>query len=233
MAFFRLLKKKKKFDDFTTTTITKDNKSTMEMTSPITNTLQGTDPIAQMLAAIPENSEKECSSSMNTYDIIVLEPQEDGTKKQSHVTGVKASSPQALMQLYAAEGAQIRILKEYKDPNQPEQHNVPQHPSLPSPPTSQQQIQRPIVAAQAIQPQQGQIPHTFVSKEPPKFFEIGGVKCKLENGKMYQEQWVKVDSTKYRLVADSSNKILPMANKHLEMLKWIQIENNEGETEDA
>jgi len=227
MAFFGLLKKKKKFDDFTTTTtITKDDKSTMEMTSPITNTLQGADPIAQMLAAIPENSEKEGSAPMNTYDIIVFEPQEDGTKKQSHVTGVKASSPQALMQLYAVEGAQIRILKEYKDPNQPEQH----HAHLPPP---QQQMQQPMIAAQTIQPQQGQIPHTFVSKEPPKFFEIGGVKCKLENGKMYQEQWVKVDSTKYRLVADSSNKILPMTNKHLEMLKWVQIENNEGETENA
>lgn len=226
MAFFGLLKKKKKFDDFT---ITQNNKQTMEMTPPITtNAPLGPDPIAQMLAAIPENSDKKGSAPINTYDIIVLEPQEDGTKKQSHVTGVKATSAKSLMQLYAAEGAEIRILKEYKDPNQPEQkkQQLPpqQNPVLPAQPHMDYAINQEEAFAQK-----------FVSqhKEQPKYFEIGGVKCKLENGKMFQEQWVKVDSTKYRLVSDSSNKILPMTNKHLEMLKWVQIEDNEGETKNA
>ena len=66
---------------------------------------------------------------------------------------------------------------------------------------------------------------------------IGGAVgiCKLNNvedGKMFQEQWVRVDAAKYRLVADTTNKLVSMNGKHLEMLKWIQIED-EGDTENA
>ena len=77
--------------------------------------------------------------------------------------------------------------------------------------------------------QEAIVVETRKKSDPPKFFDIGGIKCKLEDGKMFQEQWVRVDSTKYRLIADASNKICPMSGKHLETLKWVQIENVDGE----
>lgn len=203
MAFFGLLKnKQKKFDD---APIIKDN--TMEINDP-----SKPDPIAQMMASIPDGSSKE---RMNTYDILVFEQQPDGSKKQKAVNGVKARSKRDLAALYAADGAQIQILKEYGE----EPRQQAPAPSVPNQSMPAQFVAQPRPTIQFTQ-----------YNEPPKFFEIGGIKCKLEGGKMYQEQWVRVDASKYRLVSDNTNKLCPMSGKHLETLKWVQIENKE-ETE--
>ena len=218
MAFFGLLKKKEKFYE---EPITKDSNNIMDIDDP-----SKPDPIAQMMANIPDNSSQE---NMRTYDIIVFEPNPDGTKKQTAVNGVKAHSPRELAALYAADGAQIRILKEYgaTQPLPQQQSPHPQSPGAPAtshiPPQSPQLNPPPVL----------NVPISHEVKQPPKFFEIGGVKCKLEDGKMYQEQWVKVDASKYRLIADATNKLVSMNGKHLETLKWVQIENTEGEIEDA
>ena len=216
MAFFGLLKKKQKFDD---EPIIKDNNRTMEIIDP-----SKPDPIAQMMANIPDSSSQE---PLKTYDILVLEPNPDGTKKQSTVNGVKAHSPRELMSLYAAEGAEVRILKDYGSSGA-QQLQLPKQQFEPPPLPQNKQI--------SIEPK---LPPSSIApafKEPPKYFEIGGVKCKLENGKMYQEQWVKVDASKYRLIADATNKLISMNGKHLETLKWVQIENTEekeGDVENA
>lgn len=149
---------------------------------------------------------------MKTFDILAIEMDADGRPKQKQISGVKATSAEELRQLYAVTGTRIQILKEYGGP--PEQQ-MPEHRPQP------QQYMPQIVQHQPLR-----------QKEPPKFFEIGGVKCKLEDGKMFQEQWVRVDAAKYRLVADATNKLVSMNGKHLEMLKWIQIED-EGDTENA
>lgn len=154
---------------------------------------------------------------MKTFDILVYELDDNGNTTQKKVDGVKASNAQELMMLYGAEGAKIKILREYGD----------SQPSNALQPSSQQP--QPLPPQQYAMPRQSQVPRQH---EPPKFFEIGGVKCKLEDGKMFQEQWVRVDAAKYRLVADTTNKLVSMNGKHLEMLKWIQIED-EGNTENA
>ena len=193
------------------------------------------DPIAQMIASIPNTPDASSSATMKTYDIIVLVPDPDGTKKQTMVSGVKAHSPKELAALYAADGAQIQILKEYGN-------NAPQQPQKPMQPPQfkLREFSDPAAALnKPVEPGLKQAFHEFMktpAKEPPKFFEIGGVKCKLEDGKMYQEQWVKVDASKYRLIADATNKLVSMNGKHLETLKWVQIENTEeteGDTENA
>lgn len=220
MAFFGLLKKKQKFDEEPTTN---DRNNIMDINDP-----SKPDPIAQMMANIPDNSSQE---EMRTYDIIVLEPNTDGTKKQTAVSGVKAHSPKELAALYAADGAQIRILKEYGVHPHPQQQPIQQTPQF-----KQREFSDPAAALnKPVEPRLKQAFHEFMKapvKEPPKFFEIGGVKCKLEDGKMYQEQWVRVDSSKYRLIADATNKLVSMNGKHLETLKWVQIENTEIEEED-
>lgn len=157
------------------------------------------------------------SVQMKTYDIEVYEIGDNGTPTRKTVNGVKATSAQELIMLYGADGARIKILREYGD-------NASQNPIV-SP------QQNGLSPTQQFQPQFSQQQFQQKPKEPPKFFEIGGVKCKLEDGKMFQEQWVRVDSTKYRLISDSTNKVVPMSNKHLETLKWVQIED--GETENG
>lgn len=225
MAFFGLLKKKEKFYE---EPITKDSNNIMDIDDP-----SKPDPIAQMMANIPDSSSQK---TLKTYDILVLEPNPDGTKKQFAVNGVKAHSPKELMALYAADGAQIRILKEYGATQQ----SAPQATQQQQPQFKMREFSDPAAALnKPVEPELKQAFHEFMKapvKEPPKYFEIGGVKCKLENGKMYQEQWVKVDASKYRLIADATNKLISMNGKHLETLKWVQIENTEekeGDVENA
>lgn len=206
MSIFNLLKRKKKFEN-------RPDSNPIKNITPMIE--QQPDPILQMIAGIPDNLDE--SQQLNTYDILVFDPNQDGTMKQKMVSGVKAASPQALAAMYTANGSKIQILKEYKTsvPNQ-EHEKSKQY---------KQSNHNAVLNFKQINNDENLLKHSI--KEPPKFFEIGGIRCKLEDGKMFQEQWVKVDSTKYRLIADASNKICPMTGKHLETLKWIQIENTE------
>ena len=228
-SIFGLLNKKKKFEDFSSSsnenlknrsiiidTKKEENKMTeQERALKIPNQNDDlTNPAP--LPDISKMADRIGSSpiQMKTFDILVYELDDNGNTIQKKVDGVKASSAQELIMLYGAEGAKIKILREYGD----SQIQPAPTTSMPAPPLQQYAMPRQFQA-----PQQ----HT-----PPKFFEIGGVKCKLEDGKMFQEQWVRVDAAKYRLVVDATNKLVSMNGKHLEMLKWIQIED-EGDTENA
>lgn len=249
MAFFGLLKKKVKFDDEGTTNM--DNNQIEKKENNVSaiekNKLASPpkiDLIAQMANNIPANNNQNTGSvevPMKTFDIVAFELDDDGRRKPRIINGVKGFSAQDLIALYRAEETPIKILKEYPSAVSPEQQiSLPAISPVPiSSTTTIVPSQRIDIPCSPTVP--NVIPYTLpeIKKEPPKFFEIGGVKCKLDNGKMYQEQWVRVDATKYRLIADNTNKICPMTGKHLEMLKWIQIENtteeetNEGEERNA
>jgi len=67
--------------------------------------------------------------------------------------------------------------------------------------------------------------------KPPKFFQVGGIKCKIENGKLYQKQWMKLtdeESTEIRIVSDKNNKICQLKDKHFEVLKWVIVEDDKN-----
>ena len=244
-SIFGLLNKKKKFEDTPDSfsenlenrtivlDLKKDKKDMTDQERALKVPNQNSDlHTAAPLPDISKLADKIGSSpiQMKTFDILVYEMGDNGTTTQKKVDGVKASSAQELMMLYGAEGAKIKILREYDEGGQ----SIPQPgmpPNVPQPqiaPPGYPQVSPQFLGYQAYVQQQKE-----AKKEPPKFFEIGGVKCKLEDGKMYQEQWMKVDSSKYRLIADSTNKIVSMDGKHLEMLKWVQIENDEGENANA
>lgn len=94
--------------------------------------------------------------------------------------------------------------------------------------TQNQQLQQPmqqIPQTPVPQPQMQQqaIPQPQQQGSQPTYFKIGSIECKMENGKVYQKQWMRVSETEmanYRLISDKNNKILPMVGKHLEVLKW-------------
>lgn len=169
-----------------------------------------------------------------TFDIIVIDYDDNGKQVQTPQNGIKASSAAELANLYKRCGQDIKILREYG--NNGDEQNL---------------VESPVLKEPGIRPEQttdfGQtINQTFNQQFPPiakridatpaKFFNVGGIECKLENNKIYQKQWVKVigaDAQNYRIIQDSNNKEVSLTGKHLEMLKWVLIEDdNAVETRD-
>ena len=50
--------------------------------------------------------------------------------------------------------------------------------------------------------------------------------------KVYQKQWVKLNQNEagqIRIVNDSNNKILNLNGKHIEILRWVMIEDQDSD----
>lgn len=160
-------------------------------------------------------------NTMKTYDIVVLELDDKGNRVQHEERGVKAENPSQLISLYKQCGQDIRILKEYPGPNAIASQQVKQ--SLPNEKKENNSQTVPIR-------------NTNAAPQAVSYFTVGGVQCKLENGKVFQKQWVKLlpqESTNIRVIADSNNKEINMNGKHIEMLKWISTDStieNSGNT---
>lgn len=203
---------------------------TSKKTEQISNQPVAQDPIEAMAKNIGSAEVK-----MKTYDILVFDIDPDtGRQKQTPVTGVKATCPQELVALYANCDQKIRILREYggEEPSaNPLVQQVPQQRNT--------KIQQPKAQTNADDAEPKQQSTTTVNKQieeiihaqvptKPHFFEVGGIKCKMENGHVFQEQWCRVDASKYRLISDVNNKEISMSGKHLETLKWVLIEESNG-----
>ena len=74
-------------------------------------------------------------------------------------------------------------------------------------------------------------------KAKPKIVTIGDMQVKYDGDKVYQRQWVKLNATEaanFRVVHDSSNKIMSMAGKHIEAKRWVRVEEtSEDGVDDA
>ena len=71
-------------------------------------------------------------------------------------------------------------------------------------------------------------------KQKPRIFKIGDIEVKDDNGVLYQKQWVTLtpkEAASIRIVSDTSNKIVDLKGKHIEMRRWIKVENIENETD--
>ena len=153
-----------------------------------------------------------------TFDILVYSPDEDGTHQKS-INGVKASSAQELITLYGMTGEKVRILKEYDDGVETVNENK-----------QEEKTETNIVKAPVIETQyQTNLPKNTV-KSQPRYFTVGGIECKMEDGKIYQRQWIRIDNNQldyFRLISDTNNKIISLKGKHLEQKKWILVSNEE------
>ena len=74
-------------------------------------------------------------------------------------------------------------------------------------------------------------------KTKPKIVTIGDMQVKYDGDKVYQRQWVKLNATEaanFRVVHDSSNKIMSMTGKHIEAKRWVRVEEtSEDNVDDA
>ena len=90
-----------------------------------------------------------------------------------------------------------------------------------------QQDQAPTQVQQQVT--QAVVQQASVIKQKPRFYSVGGIEIKDDNGKIYQKQWMKLsqkEAQNFRLVNDTNNKIASMNGKHLEMKRWVAIETS-------
>ena len=70
------------------------------------------------------------------------------------------------------------------------------------------------------------------TRPKPKIVTIGDTQIKYDGDRVYQKQWVKLNQNEagqIRVVNDSNNKILNLNGKHIEILRWVMIEDQDSD----
>lgn len=70
----------------------------------------------------------------------------------------------------------------------------------------------------------------------PKYYKIGNIDIKEQDGRIYQKQWMTLsikDIDDYRVVSDANNKIVPLVGKHIEVRKWVELDDCSCEKPDS
>lgn len=65
-------------------------------------------------------------------------------------------------------------------------------------------------------------------KAKPKYYKIGNIDIKDDNGIIYQKQWVRLsddEASNFRIVNDKTNALVALKGKSIEMKKWIRVED--------
>lgn len=141
---------------------------------------------------------------------------------------VEAASPQELnakLKTYSALGQKVKVLREI-DPPKIEQNT--QTPKV----NAQQNKPVQIIEDKKIEVRQ-HVHQPVIEKRPIKFYRVGDIEIKDDNGKIYQKQWMKlsdIEASNLRVINDKNNAIVNLAGKHIEMKKWILVETIEDDT---
>ena len=176
------------------------------------------------------------------YDIIVYEVDVNGQKKSHIENGIMGNSPSEIINIYKMCGQEVQIVKEYSD-EESNNYGRKQHidendvvMNTSNGGTGLMKISNDM--KQKIEEYSSQKEHTkndLHTKQtnhntPPKFLNVGGIKCKIENGKLYQKQWIKLsdnESEEIRIISNKTNKIFPLTDKHIEIMKWVLVEESD------
>lgn len=146
---------------------------------------------------------------------------------------VEVTSPKELqdkLALYKDCGQMAKVVREIDPPTKEQIAAAQQQATL----AVQQKMQAPIVQAAsqqvAIQQPILQAAPQPIQARKPKYYKVGDIEIKDDNGKIYQKQWMKLtnaEASNFRLVSDKNNAIANMNGKHLEMKKWVLVQNSE------
>ncbi len=152
---------------------------------------------------------------------------------------VEAATPEDLKMIlgqYRLCGQVAKIVREIDPPPRPTASvQQAQTQVLPAPPNAQYQAAMfPEVSSRSDGPQMVAVPAS-PPKAKPKIVTIGDMQVKYDGDKIYQKQWVKLNANEaanFRVVSDSSNKIVNLAGKHLEARRWIQVKETADDSVD-
>lgn len=73
---------------------------------------------------------------------------------------------------------------------------------------------------------------TEKTRAKPKYYKIGNIDIKDDNGTIYQKQWVRLsddEASNFRIVNDKTNALVTLKGKSIEMKKWIRVEDAEDD----
>ena len=141
-----------------------------------------------------------------------------------------------IQQQYALCDQQIRIVREI-DPFVDDEEDASKQVPAASIPQNNQAIpvkqpdSQPMRQTQASQPIVQQ-----ATKPKPKIVTIGDVEIKYDGDKVYHKQWIALtpnEARNFRIVADSSNKLVSMNGKHIEAKRWVLVEEKSDDASDA
>lgn len=82
---------------------------------------------------------------------------------------------------------------------------------------------------------QPQCRSTMNASAKPRIITIGDVQLKYDGDKIYQKQWIKLnqnEATNIRIVNDHNNKIVDLNGKHIEVKKWVLVEQSSDSNDD-
>jgi len=170
--------------------------------------------------------------------------QDDGTiqlkpEKTERAIIIEVATPDELkmaLQQYRMCGQVAKIVREIDPPAMPQTQQVTVAPNIPNISNAQYQP----VAFPSISTRNDDSEIVATPPQPktkPKIVTIGDMQVKYDGDKVYQRQWVKLNATEaanFRVVNDSSNKIVSMAGKHIEAKRWVRVEeSSEDNIDDA
>lgn len=72
-------------------------------------------------------------------------------------------------------------------------------------------------------------------KPKPKIVTIGDIEVKYDGDKVYQKQWMKLtpaESSNFRVVNESNNKIVNLNGKRIEAKRWVLVEEKDDAQND-
>ena len=188
------------------------------------------------------------------YDIKVRYMDASGQYKWRDETGVVAANPKELAGIYEMVGEKIQIMHDYGPVNTSSRPDLAEiDGGMPLPPEVKMLPMPTTVSGDVTETGNQVVPSTPIPSgvppathhvfDPPKpmkpkkkevkYFRINGVDCKVEDGKIFQKQWVKLigsDLNNYRILSEKTNKIIPFTGKVLEVLRWIQLDDTNDET---
>lgn len=68
--------------------------------------------------------------------------------------------------------------------------------------------------------------------QKPKYYKVGDVELKDDNGKIYQKQWLRLteaEASNFRIINDKNNSIFNLKDRHIEMKKWVLVNSTDEE----
>lgn len=151
------------------------------------------------------------------FDIEVIDSDENGAPLTERQYGIIAESADMLHALYATCDQKINILRQTPvgaaqvdkaEPQADPANLTVEHLANPVPVTN-------VTHAPQVQTEQ------------PRYITVSGIKMRITGDKIAQKQWVRASADEaacIRIVSDSTNRIFNLDGKHIEIEKWVNIE---------